>query len=587
MKYLLFYTDGFIKKFPLKKATVTIGWSSKNDLTIKEEFVSNQHLRIAVKENFIVVNDLDSTNGTYVNGGKIKEAVIKIGESFAIGGKEFFLKRGTLDEFAVAKELNLIFNKLGKESQSTLKKRKTRYVKGIYKELLKQVLKTGLKKDNINDFLLDLSNYLSNLVDLGSLFIVSKQGEQLDVFLSIKKENGVIDLVYKIIEKNKKIFSETFLYQPVSRGGKNFYSFPIELNENDAALIYIPGESQKREDVKIEEFLLTLAKEISLLARIISGNQRSIESDDRVDSNKSDIIAGSKKMKDLIKQTEKIAKSNIFILIQGESGTGKELFARLIHQKSGRGNNNFVAINCAAIPEHLLEAEFFGYEKGAFTGAYSQKKGKLELASGGTLILDEIGDMPFSLQARLLRALQENEFYRLGGTIPIKVNLRIISLTNKNIKELINEGKFREDLYYRLVHHVVHIPPLRERKEDISLLINHFSREFSNRFNRSIKGYSIKALKSLLNYFWPGNVRQLINEVNRLITLTDDGEIIAHDLISEEIKYGIEKVSETDRIILVLEKNLWNKTRTAKELGMTYRGLHKKMQRLKIEKPRD
>lgn len=587
MKYLLFYTDGFIKKFPLKKATVTIGWSSKNDLTIKEEFVSNQHIRIAVKENFIVVNDLDSTNGTYVNGGKIKEAVIKIGESFSIGGKEFILKRGTLDEFTVAKELNPIFNKIGKENQSTLKKGKTRYVKGIYKELLKQILKTGLKKDNINDFILDLSNYLSNLVDLGNLFIVSQQGEQLNIFLSINKESGVIDLVYKIIEKNKKIFSETFLYHPISRGGKNFYSFPIEFNDNDSALIYIPRESQNRENVKIEEFLLTLSKEISLLARIISGNQRSIESDDRVDSNKSDIIAGSKKMKDLIKQTEKIAKSNIFILIQGESGTGKELFARLIHQKSGRGNNNFVAINCAAIPEQLLEAEFFGYEKGAFTGAYSQKKGKLELASGGTLVLDEIGDMPFSLQARLLRALQENEFYRLGGTIPIKVNLRIISLTNKNIKELINEGKFREDLYYRLVHHVVHIPPLRERKEDISLLINHFSREFSNRFNRSIKGYSIKALKSLLDYFWPGNVRQLINEVNRLITLTDDGEIIAHDLISEEIKDSVKKVSETDKIILLLEKNLWNKTRTAKELGMTYRGLHKKMQRLKIEKPRD
>ena len=183
-------------------------------------------------------------------------------------------------------------------------------------------------------------------------------------------------------------------------------------------------------------------------------------------------------MKELIQQAKKIASSDIFVLIQGESGTGKELFARLIHKYSRRSKKEFIAINCAAIPENLLESELFGHEKGSFTGAYTQKKGKLEVVSGGTLVLDEIGDMPVNLQSKLLRALQEKEFYRVGGTTSITVDLRIISITNKDLKQLITEGKFREDLFYRLVHRPITIPPLRERKEDISALINFFTLKF-------------------------------------------------------------------------------------------------------------
>ncbi|MCP5053725.1 MAG: sigma-54 factor interaction domain-containing protein, partial [bacterium] len=184
-----------------------------------------------------------------------------------------------------------------------------------------------------------------------------------------------------------------------------------------------------------------------------------------------DIIAENRQMKELIDQSKKIAASDIFVLIQGESGTGKEVFARLIHQCSPRSRGKYVAINCAAIPENLLESELFGHEKGAFTGAYAQKKGKLELASGGTLVLDEIGDMPLNLQSKLLRALQEREFYRLGGSTPIHVDLRLVSMTHQDIESLIAEGEFREDLFYRLVHRTISIPPLRERREDIPPLI--------------------------------------------------------------------------------------------------------------------
>jgi len=281
------------------------------------------------------------------------------------------------------------------------------------------------------------------------------------------------------------------------------------------------------------------------------------------------------------------------------AGTGKELFARLIHKSSRRAKNNFVALNCAAIPEDLLESELFGHEKGAFTDAHTQKKGKLEIASHGTLVFDEIGDMPINLQSKLLRALQEKEFYRLGSTTPITVDLRIISMTNQDLKRLITDGKFREDLYYRLVHRIITIPPLRERKEDISALINFFTKKFCQENNKKINGYSIKAFEALQDYVWKGNVRQLENEIHSIVNLTDDGETVGYDILSDEIKANEGGVAAVDKpfpgkvdietekayILKLLEKNNWNKSKTARDLNMTYRGLHKKMQRLGIQSP--
>jgi Nif-specific regulatory protein len=302
-------------------------------------------------------------------------------------------------------------------------------------------------------------------------------------------------------------------------------------------------------------------------------------------------------MKDLIKQTQKIAGSDLFILIQGESGTGKELFAKLIHHYSKRRGHKFVAINCAAIPDSLLESELFGYERGAFTGAFRNTQGKLELASGGTLVLDEIGNMPLSLQAKLLRALQEYEFYRLGGSIPIKVDLRIISLTNLDTDLILGEHKIREDLYYRLAHHVVSIPPLRERKEDISPLITHFTQLYSKKAEKKIGSFSLSAYEILKEYHWPGNIRQLENEINRLVNLCDDGDAIRDDLISASIRTRIEmkpdydmsfpgqkNKSEKEQLLDLLKKNNWHKSQTARQMNMTYQGLHKKMMRLGIKR---
>ena len=215
-------------------------------------------------------------------------------------------------------------------------------------------------------------------------------------------------------------------------------------------------------------------------------------------------------------------------------------------------------------------------------------------------MFDEIGDMPINLQSKLLRALQEKEFYRLGGTTPITVDLRIISITNQDLKRLITEGKFREDLYFRLVHRTITIPPLRERKEDISALINFFTQKFCRQNNKKISGYSIKAFEALQDYRWKGNVRQLENEIHSIVNLTDDGETVGYDILSDEIKANADEggvvqeaklfpgkkdvESEKAYILKLLERNNWNKSKTARDLNMNYRGLHKKMQRMEIQR---
>jgi len=615
MKYLLYYIDGFIKKFPLEDDTVTIGRTPDNALVIDDETISRKHLKIKVEESAINIEDLVSTNGTYVRSGKVREAVINIGESFCLGRMEFFLKQGTIGDFTPAKELVPIFKRIGNDNENNFRKTKTKYITDIYNEILKQVLKTGMKKNNFNDFLPDLSNYLSSLTYIGDLFIVSKQEEELNILFSIKKKSRIKENLEKIISENPDIFIDQIYSRPISKLGGIFCSYPFEINDNRAVLIYISDENPEKTDPKIRKFLVALSKELALLTQLFSEGSHErgeIESAPEVEEgvekpeDESDldildeIIVGNDNMKEIIKQTKKISKSDVFVLVQGESGTGKELFARLIHKHSRRSGKKFVPINCAAIPENLLESELLGHEKGSFTSAYARKIGKLEIASAGTLVLDEIGDMPLNLQSKLLRALQEQEFYRLGGSLPIKVDLRIISITNQDLKSLIKQKRFRQDLYYRLVHHTINIPPLRERKEDISVLINFFTNKFCRQNNKTVNGYTLKAFQALQDYDWPGNVRQMENEINRIVNLTDHKETINYDILSDEIKYPemesgdtviypsykVNSESEKDFLLNLLEKHNWNKSKVARHLKMTYQGLHKKTKRLGLEKPK-
>lgn len=295
------------------------------------------------------------------------------------------------------------------------------------------------------------------------------------------------------------------------------------------------------------------------------------------------IIAKSSKMQRVIEVIKIVAKSNATVLITGESGTGKELVARAIHSQSHRQGKPFVAVSCAALPESLLESELFGHEKGSFTGAYAQKKGKFEFANRGTLFLDEVGEMSANIQVHLLRVLEEKEFTRVGGNEPIKVDVRVISATNKDLKRAIATGEFREDLYYRLNVVTIELPPLRERKEDVPLLAQHFLNKFALENQKEITGFSPEATEFLLGYDWPGNVRELENAIERAVILAKDSLITVADLPQENISLARSapigkklKEAEKNHILNVLSETGGNYSEAARTLGITRMTLYNK-----------
>jgi transcriptional regulator with PAS, ATPase and Fis domain len=304
-------------------------------------------------------------------------------------------------------------------------------------------------------------------------------------------------------------------------------------------------------------------------------------------------------MFEIFELVKKIAFTSTNILITGESGTGKELIARSIHRQGNRKAGPFVAINCAAIPSELMESEMFGHEKGAFTGAHTRTIGKFEYADGGTLFLDEISALRSDLQAKLLRVLQEREIERIGSNKPIKVDIRIISATNTNLDEAVFDGKFRQDLYFRLNVIPISMPPLRDRKEDIPLLARHFLNKFNTAFNKKILGFSEKTLDALARYHWPGNIRELENLIERIVVLSPNNEKIDLKAIPLEIlmnskqdipdlemkRGGLIKIREAieKRIILnVLETTQWNQTETAKILKINRNTLLQKAKQFGI-----
>ncbi len=588
MKYLLYYRNGFLKKFPLDKKHITIGREHDNNLIVEYDFISRQHLSIDVCDQIILIKDLNSQNGTFVKGIRIKQAEISLNQSFYLGGMEFVFKTGDLKEFKSSEELTPVFNGLLRDQEFKFKLSKTASVSNGYLEMAKNILQRGLKQTDFDTFLTELPAYFLDLDGLDNLFLIDIKEGDFSVLFSKRNDPNYSDLLRKLINLKNKL-SKTSGILPDSPF--RYRIIPIDISTRQIFLIQF-----RKKNIPVnpyaEKFLSSFCREIETVYRIIESKpKKEKKAPERQKSNITCkfIIAKNKQMKRLIEQGILVAGTNLSVLIRGESGTGKELFARLIHDHSNKSQNKFVGINCAAIPENLLESELFGYEKGAFTGAFQTQKGKFELASGGTLVLDEIGDMPMSFQAKLLRVLQENEFYKLGGIKPIKVNLRIISITNKNLKEAIKKNLFRKDLYYRLVHHEIIIPPLRERREDIPELINYFTPVFCKELNKSVNGYSVKAFETLQKYNWDGNVRQLKNEINRVVSLTPAGEMITFDILSDEIKNYDEKVSEnmdTKEILTdLMIRYQWKISPAAKELGITYQGLHKKLKKFKLKKP--
>ena len=306
-----------------------------------------------------------------------------------------------------------------------------------------------------------------------------------------------------------------------------------------------------------------------------------------------EIVGHSTPMRTLGAQIDKVADTRVTVLVEGETGVGKELIAAAVHYRSRRRDKLFVAANCAAVPENLLESELFGHKKGAFTGAHEEKKGLFEIADGGTLFLDEVTEMPLSLQSKLLRALQEGEIRPIGATAEKRVNVRIVAATNRNLEKEVEAGRFREDLYYRLKVFPVRVPPLRERREDIPLLAGYFLARYSTELGKPAAGFAQQAMELLQGYDWPGNVRELQNEVQRLVIQIEEGGFVTPDLLSPRIRQVegvIERVRPTkgtlkemmdqlERWLLIeaLREHQNNKTACAKALGITREGLHKKL----------
>jgi len=311
------------------------------------------------------------------------------------------------------------------------------------------------------------------------------------------------------------------------------------------------------------------------------------------------IVGTSSAMRSVFGLITKVIATDVTVLICGESGTGKELIAQAIHYNSTRKDKPFVKLNCVAIPEGLLESELFGHEKGSFTGAVAQKAGKFELANGGTILLDEIGDMTLATQSKILRVLQEREFERVGGTHTIKIDVRVIAATNKNLAETVQRKQFREDLYYRLNVFSINVPPLRERKEDIPFLVEHFLNSNSRRLGRRFEGLTKEAMDCLIAYEWPGNVRELENYIERAVVMADS-ETIGHECLPLHLQSLNNKPSftlpdrvndldntlasvETQIITDTLHKTAGLQSKAAKMLGISERSLWHRVKKLRID----
>jgi len=379
----------------------------------------------------------------------------------------------------------------------------------------------------------------------------------------------------------------------------------IKANDETASVVMMSGHANIETAVKATKFgafdfiekPLSLEKILLVIKNLLSVHQLQEENRllrQQVERNYQ-IVVGSSKMRELLAQISVAAPTNSWVLITGENGTGKELIARAIHDQSRRQKKPFIEVNCAAIPEELIESELFGHEKGAFTGAISSKKGKFELADGGTLFLDEIADMSLKTQAKILRVLQEQKFQRVGGISTSTVDVRVIGATNKSLKDEIEKGAFRQDLYYRLNVIPFHVPSLRERQEDISILVDYFLKLMAKENGKKPKKITKSALRMLEKYDWPGNVRELKNIVERLFIMTGFDEITIEDIplsirergLGDENFNGDFKRAKMQFEKTYLKKKLkefnGNVSKTARAIGMERTNLHRKMKAYQIE----
>jgi transcriptional regulator with GAF, ATPase, and Fis domain len=618
---------------PLRKsefalgAEVRIGRDRDNAIRLEDPEVSAHHCRIGVVEGRVVVLDLNSQSGTFVNGIPVRERELKSGDEVAIGNSVFLYEADT-GESAASSPVEM---DEGETATVRTKEVQRDELPSLQPESLAALPGAARMARNLS-VLLQISRAIGSLRDeeslpwqlLGMIFdiIPAERG----VILLLEEDSNEVrsqaawdrmsgahqpvhvnqGVVRRVIEEGVPLLdigAEAQKLVNSAEGGekklrRTLLCVPMISKERPIGIIYLESSSAATALTEGDFELLTAIAGLGVIGienarqfeRLGSENQRLLAEV----SLTHDLVGGSARMREVYQFIERVAPSDSTVLICGESGTGKELAARAIHKNSPRKNQPFVALNCAALTETLLESELFGHEKGAFTSAISQKKGFLEVAEGGTIVLDEIGELSPILQAKLLRVLQEREFVRVGGTRPIKINVRFVAATNKDLQKAVREGQFRADLFHRLNVISITLPSLREHPEDIPPLARHFSALHAKHCSRNMKGISEEALACLMQYDWPGNVRELENAMERAVVVGSCDTILAEDLpetVLESAKCGGSAPAKYHDAIRSLKKQLilgaleqagGNITEAAKLLGVHANYLHRLMRNLEL-----
>ncbi len=605
--------------FNLTEAEVSIGREASNGLCIADSSVSRRHCLIRCDADNFILRDLESLNSTFINDLPVKERELSHGDRIKVGNTLFLFH---VRETSVStSSTRVVFDEDMTASQDTVRVRVEDAVQHMARDLC-ALMKISAAINSIRS-LDELQKQLLELIfevvpaQRGAILLVSEEGAEGHEFSSVfglDRESGP-DATVRVsrtitqqvqrdgvsIVSNDVPASDVFggAESVIASQAQSVLAVPLVLFKRVIGIVYLfttdPAE-------RFDEDQLQLVTAIANIAAVAIENARHIESLENENAElravakiEHSMVGDSERMSALYQMVARVAPTETTVLIRGESGTGKELAARAIHHNSLRSNQPFVAVNCAALTESLLESELFGHEKGAFTGAVAQKKGKLEMAESGTIFLDEIGELAPSLQAKLLRVLQEREFERVGGTKTIKVDLRLIAATNKDLEEAIRHGEFRQDLYYRLNVVSLAMPSLRERKEDIPLLANFFVEKYGHKVRQRPMKLSKEARTRLVAYDWPGNVRELENAIERAVVLSSTDTIMPEDLpeavletesiTSSAVTTYHDAVLETKKqlILNAVEQADGSYTEAAKLLGVHPNYLHRLVRNMNLK----
>jgi transcriptional regulator with GAF, ATPase, and Fis domain len=552
------------KTFPLTEDELSIGRDPSNQISLLDSLASRRHCVVRRDGEGFLLEDLDSRNSTFVNNVPVKERRLANGDQIRIGKSVLVFQGLSLAPSHDNSSVEVNSTPAPGGATVILRKQDAIYLRPARLGTLDATERT-VRDLNV---LLNFSKSLNSVPGLAALqqkaleaVLEISSADRAAILLTQEGEEGFASVVGcdRRLGTNQHIqVSQTILNQVIKENlavlcndvpgdealreaesllepqVRAVLAVPLEVQDKILGALYLDTSSQAaRFDSALLQLVTALGNVAALAIENASHLERLGDENRRLQQElniQHSMVGESQPMRAVYQFVSRVAGRESTVLIHGESGTGKELVARAIHSNSGRADRPFVAINCAAIVDTLLESELFGHEKGAFTGAVAQKKGKLETAEGGTVFLDEVGELAPSLQAKLLRVLQEREFERVGGTRPIKLDIRLITATNVDLNEASRNGKFRQDLYYRLNVVSIKIPPLRERPEDIPMLAAFFTARYSERVKRRVAGISPKARACLLRYPWPGNVRELENAIERAVVLGSTELILPEDL---------------------------------------------------------